>query len=104
MHCHYCIRSFGDPYYFSTTPVLRWVRSSWHIMSLWQEDVVLGKDIKGPTNCAVFSAQAGKHLLTASQDRLVRLYNPSSGLLVQKYAGHGYEVLEVAPYVSPSVY
>lgn len=66
-------------------------------MPLWELDQELGQDIKGPTHVAVFSAQAGKHLLTGSQDRLVRLYNPSSGLLVQKYAGHGYEVLDVAP-------
>lgn len=68
-------------------------------MAVWELDGELGQDIKGPTHAAVFSSQAGKHLLTASQDRLVRLYNPSSGLLVQKYAGHGYEVLDVAPYV-----
>lgn len=54
-------------------------------------------DHKGPVHCAVFSSGSGGYLITGAQDRAVRLWNPKTGTLVKTYAGHGYEVLGVAP-------
>lgn len=43
-----------------------------------------------------FSAGTGQYLLTGSQDRSIRLYNPSTSRLVQTYSAHGYGVLDLA--------
>ena len=34
----------------------------------------------------------GKYCLTGGRDRLVRLWNPQTGLLIKSYKGHGFEV------------
>ncbi|CAD0100201.1 unnamed protein product [Aureobasidium mustum] len=39
-----------------------------------------------------YSAGTGQYLLTGSTDRQIRLFNPATGLEVQKYSAHGYEV------------
>ncbi|EMC94291.1 hypothetical protein BAUCODRAFT_228397 [Baudoinia panamericana UAMH 10762] len=50
----------------------------------------------GPVHALTFSAGSGQYLLTGSQDRQVRLFNPSTRKLVQTYSAHGYEVLDLA--------
>ncbi|SCZ89177.1 BZ3500_MvSof-1268-A1-R1_Chr1-1g01009 [Microbotryum saponariae] len=47
---------------------------------------------KGPVNSAVYNSGAS-YVLTAGQDRTIKLWNPVKGTLVKTYAGHGYEVL-----------
>ena len=51
-----------------------------------------------PVHALAFSSGSGQHLLTGSQDRLIRLFNPSqpSKQAIQTYAAHGYEVLTLA--------
>nr|POE87453.1 wd repeat domain-containing protein 83 [Quercus suber] len=49
-----------------------------------------------PVHALAFSSGTGQYLLTGSSDRHVRLYNPSTSRLVQTYAAHGYEVLDLA--------
>lgn len=44
-------------------------------------------------------ADDGHYCLTASGDRQVRLWNPSKGLLVKTYQGHGREVNDALAYV-----
>lgn len=36
------------------------------------------------------------YFLTGGQDRLIKLWNPKTGLEVKAYGGHGYEVLGIA--------
>nr|POE72770.1 wd repeat domain-containing protein 83 [Quercus suber] len=43
-----------------------------------------------------FSSGTGQYLLTGSSDRHIRLYNPSTSRLLQTYAAHGYEILDLA--------
>ncbi|KAI6825866.1 WD40 repeat-like protein [Hortaea werneckii] len=49
-----------------------------------------------PVHALTFSAGTGQYLLTGSQDRQIRLFNPSSAKLIQTYSAHGYEVLDLA--------
>ncbi|KAF6828156.1 mitogen-activated protein kinase organizer 1 (WD domain-containing protein) [Colletotrichum musicola] len=72
----------------------------------------------GPVHAVAYSASPGTYILTGSADRSIRLYNPAShdaapprygshlaskdtpkvpeGRLIQTYASHGYEVLDLA--------
>ncbi|KAG9861689.1 WD40 repeat-like protein, partial [Aureobasidium melanogenum] len=43
-----------------------------------------------------YSAGTGQYLLTGSTDRQIRLFNPATGLEVQKYSAHGYEVHDLS--------
>ncbi|KAI4731825.1 WD40 repeat-like protein [Aureobasidium sp. EXF-10728] len=43
-----------------------------------------------------YSAGSGQYLLTGSTDRQIRLFNPATGLEVQKYSAHGYEVHDLS--------
>ncbi|KAK3068170.1 hypothetical protein LTR53_014466 [Teratosphaeriaceae sp. CCFEE 6253] len=63
---------------FPTTPVVRLVGHN------------------GPVHALAFSASSGQYLLTGSQDRKIRLFNPSTAKLVQTFSAHGYEVLDIA--------
>lgn len=49
-----------------------------------------------PIHALTFSSGTGQYLLTGSQDRTIRLYNPTSSRLIQSYSAHGYEVLDLA--------
>ncbi|RMY68662.1 hypothetical protein D0863_06956 [Hortaea werneckii] len=49
-----------------------------------------------PVHALTFSAGTGQYLLTGSQDRQIRLFNPSTANLIQTYSAHGYEVLDLA--------
>ena len=50
----------------------------------------------GPVHAVTFSSGSGQYLLTGSQDRSIRLFNPSTSKLIQTYSAHGYEVLDLA--------
>ncbi|KAI9818367.1 MAG: hypothetical protein M1826_001389 [Phylliscum demangeonii] len=50
----------------------------------------------GAVHCVTYSAGLGQYALTGCSDRLIRLFNPSNGSLVQTYGAHGYEVLDLA--------
>lgn len=50
----------------------------------------------GPVHAVTFSAGTGQYILTGSQDRNIRLFNPSTSRLIQTYSAHGYEVLELS--------
>ncbi|KAK5126213.1 hypothetical protein LTR08_004774 [Meristemomyces frigidus] len=50
----------------------------------------------GPVHAVTFSAGSGQYILTGSQDRQIRLFNPVSSKLIQTYSAHGYEVLDLA--------
>lgn len=50
----------------------------------------------GPVHALTFSAGSGQYILTGSQDRVVRLFNPATKRLIQSYRAHGYEVLDLA--------
>jgi mitogen-activated protein kinase organizer 1 len=61
----------------------------------------------GPIHALTYSSSPGTYILTGSADRNIRLYNPfpaqASGVgvvgpskLIQTYAAHGYEVLDIA--------
>ncbi|KAF2753917.1 WD40 repeat-like protein [Pseudovirgaria hyperparasitica] len=50
----------------------------------------------GPVHALTYSAGTATYLLTGSTDRIIRLFNPSTGRLIQKYETHGYEVLDIA--------
>lgn len=50
----------------------------------------------GAVHAVTFSAGSGQYVLTGCQDRRIRLFNPSTGRLIQTYAAHGYEVLDLA--------
>lgn len=49
-----------------------------------------------PVHALTFSAGTGQYILTGSQDRTIRLYNPTTNRLIQSYNAHGYEVLDLA--------
>lgn len=49
-----------------------------------------------PVHALTFSAGTGQYILTGSQDRTIRLYNPTTRHLIQSYNAHGYEVLDLA--------
>ncbi|KAI7162629.1 WD40 repeat-like protein [Hortaea werneckii] len=49
-----------------------------------------------PVHALTFSAGTGQYLLTGSQDRHIRLFNPTTSKLIQTYSAHGYEVLDLA--------
>ncbi|CZT21939.1 related to S.pombe beta-transducin [Ramularia collo-cygni] len=49
-----------------------------------------------PVHAVTFSAGTGQYILTGSQDRTVRLYNPNTRRQIQAYNAHGYEVLDLA--------
>lgn len=51
--------------------------------------------IPAPINALTFSSGTGQYLLTGSSDRLVRLYNPSTGTCIQSFSAHGYEILDL---------
>ena len=51
------------------------------------------KSHKGPVNTARYSKGSAKYVLTAGQDRTVRLWNAALGTEIKVFAGHGYEVL-----------
>ena len=54
------------------------------------------KSHKGSILTVQFNSDGG-YCLSAGQDRVVRLYNPHRGTLVQEYSGaHGYEIADVA--------
>ncbi|KAL8289975.1 hypothetical protein RQP46_002914 [Phenoliferia psychrophenolica] len=53
--------------------------------------IVLAKH-KGPVHIAVYNT-GSSYLLTGGQDRQIKLWNPTSGVEVKSYSGHGYEVL-----------
>lgn len=50
----------------------------------------------GPVHAITFSAGSGQYILTGSQDRNVRLFNPTTQHLIQTYKAHGYEVLDIS--------
>src|SRR5450432_1087887 len=61
----------------------------------------------GPIHALTYSSSAGTYILTGSSDRNIRLYNPfpasatekgavGPSKLIQTYAAHGYEVLDIA--------
>ncbi|KXT10387.1 hypothetical protein AC579_1194 [Pseudocercospora musae] len=50
-----------------------------------------------PIHALTFSSGTGQYILTGSQDRQIRLWNPiSKRPLIQTYSAHGYEVLDIA--------
>ncbi|KAK0328667.1 hypothetical protein LTR82_000599 [Friedmanniomyces endolithicus] len=49
-----------------------------------------------PVHALAFSSGSGQYLLTGSQDRSIRLFNPTSSKLIQTYSAHGYGVLDLA--------
>ena len=42
----------------------------------------------------------GSYVMSAGQDKMVRLWNPVRGTLVKTYKAHGYEVLDVIMYTT----
>ncbi|KAL1302997.1 hypothetical protein AAFC00_003313 [Neodothiora populina] len=50
----------------------------------------------GQVLALTYSAGTGQYILTGSSDRTVRLFNPLTGNLIQTYAAHGYEVLDLS--------
>ena len=36
----------------------------------------------------------GQYCMTCGSDKMVRLWNPRSGVMLKSYSGHGYEVLD----------
>lgn len=50
---------------------------------------------KGPVHTAVYNS-GSNYVLTGGQDRLIKLWNPKTGMEVKTYGGHGYEVLGLA--------
>lgn len=53
---------------------------------------------KGPVNCARYSKGTARYILTAGQDKHVRLWNAAQGTQIKAFPGHGYEVLSVSVY------
>ncbi|KAI9780097.1 MAG: hypothetical protein M1816_003182 [Peltula sp. TS41687] len=49
----------------------------------------------GAVHCVSYSAAQGTYALTGCSDRLIRLFNPANGSLIQTYDAHGYEVLDL---------
>jgi len=50
----------------------------------------------GPVLAVRFNRD-GNYCLTCGQDRLIKLWNPSKGLVVKTYVGHGHEVCSRIP-------
>ncbi|KAI9828408.1 MAG: hypothetical protein M1832_002836 [Thelocarpon impressellum] len=50
----------------------------------------------GPVHCVTYSAGLGQYALTGCADRLVRLFKPSTGGLIQTYDAHGHAVLDLS--------
>lgn len=53
------------------------------------------KGHKGPVNDVCYN-HSGQYCLSAGRDRSIRLWNPSTGLLLHTYAGHSRDALAVA--------
>lgn len=53
------------------------------------------KGHKGPVNDVCYN-KSGQYCLSAGRDRSIRLWNPTTGLLLQSYNGHSRDVLGVA--------
>ena len=53
---------------------------------------------KGPVHVARYNS-TGEYALSGGQDRLIRLWNPETGLNIKTYTGHGKEVLDISVYV-----
>ncbi|KAL1743485.1 WD40-repeat-containing domain protein [Schizophyllum fasciatum] len=51
---------------------------------------------RGPIHVARYAKGSAKYVLTAGQDRTVRLWNAGTGAEIKTYAAHGYEVLGLA--------
>lgn len=58
---------------------------------------------KGPVNTVIYNTGSA-YILTGGQDRSIKLWNPKSGSQIQKYDGHGYEVLGLCWYVRLSLF
>ena len=54
----------------------------------------------GPVLAVRFNKD-GNYCLTCGQDRLIKLWNPSKGLVVKTYVGHGHEVCSRIPSTPP---
>ncbi|KAI9355109.1 WD40-repeat-containing domain protein [Zopfochytrium polystomum] len=48
----------------------------------------------GAVNVAVFNS-TGSYAATGGSDKLIKLWNPVTGLCIKTYTGHGYEVLDI---------
>ena len=48
---------------------------------------------KGPVRAVRFNVN-GNYCLTCGNDKLVKLWNPYTGIELKTYSGHGYEVLD----------
>src|SRR5689334_13837255 len=57
----------------------------------------------GPVHVVTYNAD-GNYCLTGGQDKTIRLWNPSTGVNVKTYEGHGWEVLGICVYVPESTY
>lgn len=53
------------------------------------------KGHKGAVNDVCYN-KTGQYCLSAGRDRSIRLWNPTTGLLLHTYNGHGRDVLGVA--------
>lgn len=49
-----------------------------------------------PVHALTFSSGSGQYILSGSQDRSIRLWNPTTSKLIQTYSAHGYEVLDLS--------
>lgn len=52
------------------------------------------KGHKGPVNDVCYN-HSGQYCLSAGRDRSIRLWNPSTGLLLHTYTGHSRDALAV---------
>jgi len=48
----------------------------------------------GPIHTVCYNTN-GTYCLTGGQDKSIRLWNPSNGLCIKTYTGHGWEVLGI---------
>lgn len=44
----------------------------------------------------VFVLADGNYCMTCGNDKSIKLWNPTRQMLIKKYTGHGYDVLDVA--------
>jgi mitogen-activated protein kinase organizer 1 len=51
--------------------------------------------IDGPIHALIYSRD-GQYVLSASADRSIKLWNPSTGLCIKTYNGHGKDVMGIA--------